>query len=362
MAVQVADRAFRPRRGAGLAESKPGELRYGHIVDGDESIDDVVASRPPDAGDAVDICSHGGVRVVERILSLLERLGAPFRDDVGLAVGAWHPRSAIEAEALQAMALAKTERALSFLAFQREQLPAHLDRLADDCVGAPQAAEAELARLLHTYPAARALTSGWTVAIVGPPNSGKSTLFNRLVGRTRAVVSPQAGTTRDWIEEVIDVDGLPVRLIDTAGRHDTPDSLEAQAIRAGSSVIDQADLLLLVLDRSAPLPDRLSVRSDSRCIVVANKSDLVAAWTFSDLVTSRLAATVQVSAATGDGIPELLRLWTALSGLAALAADLPGLFAPRHRDLAQEARSALAAGRSQLASDIIKQQFNSQIG
>lgn len=347
-----------------LSYTEEGRLRYGHISDGEEIIDDVIACRLMHAGQpAVEICAHGGIRVVERVLSLFEKLGAPFREDPQTALRVWSPRNAIQAEALAAMSAAKTERALRFSAVQQRHLSQRLQELSEQCVAAPQAALTEIHRMLSSFGPARALLSGWTIAIIGPPNSGKSTLFNQLVGRTRAVVSPRAGTTRDWVEEEIEIDGLPVRLIDTAGRHETADQLEREAMHAGSGIVRGADVIIVLLDQCAPLPPNLTILPPlllgeapalratpalgSACILTANKSDLPPAWQLPD-VPLQTAHRIRISATSGTGVTELARLAASLSGVDKLRDDGLALFTERQRQLMEDARWALQGG------DVIK--------
>jgi tRNA modification GTPase len=153
----------------------------------------------------------------------------------------------------------------------------------------------------------RVLKEGLTIAIVGRPNVGKSTLLNALLNEARAIVTSVPGTTRDTVEEEAVFAGVPVRLIDTAGLRGARDAIEAEGVARAESAIARADLVLLVLDRSIPLTEddrRLTNRAWDRPVVLAwNKSDLPrGAATISGV---GWLATHEISAIDGSGIDEL---------------------------------------------------------
>jgi len=159
--------------------------------------------------------------------------------------------------------------------------------------------------LAESFRWGKVVRGGITLAIVGRPNVGKSSLFNRLVGRDRAIVTPQAGTTRDVVSETASIDGVPVRLLDTAGIRATEDVAEAQGVERSWEALADADLTLAVVDRSQPLgeTDRRLLQKCAeagRGIVVGNKADLERR---ADLPPEAIA----VSAATGEGVDALRR-------------------------------------------------------
>ncbi|MFQ5414768.1 MAG: GTPase [Phycisphaerae bacterium] len=383
-AATVVDAVFRAARGTTLSRTPRNRLRYGRLVDGDETIDDVVASVERIGTEtAVDICLHGGVRVVQRALTLMERAGArvtnphetstpptttvpsapavptttapgapaappttvpgalavppaPSAPDAtagGLAIAGlrsttaavWPADNAIERDAVDAMTHAATTRGLRFLSCQRRTLVDAVERVAARCDDDPARAAAELDAMLMHHRTARRLVHGATVAIVGPPNTGKSTLFNRLLGRTAAIVAAHAGTTRDWVTGRIEIDGVPITLVDTAGGRGDAGALEAEAIRAGRRIAARCDLILVVLDGARALPppgDAIkkwrAVRppdsaggSPSRhdtsarvadTVMVINKRDLPAAWHRDVLPAPEAARAVELSAKRGSGM------------------------------------------------------------
>ncbi len=365
--VALVNQAFRPKSGKPLSLGRIDRLRYGHFVDGDEVIDDVVVSVTPwkrDEGTkgrrdgelqstidpdvhreqstiprAVDISAHGGVRVIERILQTLERLGAPACEPFAALDDVWPIRNWIQREAIEAMCRAKTQRALGFLCRQEGQLPDALRKAAEAFRTDAASAQRDVQDMLARYPAARRLLHGAVVALVGPPNSGKSTLFNRLLGRGAAIVSPTAGTTRDWIAEPIDVDGVPVTLVDTAGGHETDDPLEALAIEAGRLRARDADVRVWVLDSAsddeqAVPPARTAAHPP--LIVVHNKCDLLVAE------NRRTHPGLLISARTGKGMDALLEHVRRTLGAAEFSDAAPCLFTERQARIAREA-IALAA-------------------
>ncbi|MEK7756176.1 MAG: GTPase [Planctomycetota bacterium] len=375
-AVSLVNQAFRPASGGGLSAAQGDRLRYGHFVDGDETIDDVIVSvtmlgrhegtkarrheeksheatrhggqSPPRSHEetghlVVDISAHGGVRVIERILQTLERLGA-LVGEPGDAVGlAWPTGSLIEYEAVEALTRAKTERAVRLLAWQRENLPAALEAVALLCRSDPAEARRRLPALADGYPVARTLMEGVTVALVGPPNSGKSTLFNRLIGRPATVVSPQPGTTRDWVAEAVEMDGVPVTLVDTAGRREADDPLEQQAVEAGRRVVERAEVRLLLLDGSQPLAqpgEKLLAASRlwAGCLTVINKADAGNAWPAPKVGRHK---NVSISALTGAGCDKLVSAILEMLGYHGWVESVPCLFTARQAEAAADVLSVL---------------------
>jgi tRNA modification GTPase len=188
----------------------------------------------------------------------------------------------------------------------------------------------------------RLLREGAAVVVSGRPNTGKSSLFNRLLGHARAIVTPTAGTTRDVLVESFNLNGMPVRLLDTAGLRAAEEPAEVEGVTRASEAIEAADLVLLVVDRSVPLQDqdRTLLRSTSgrRRVVAANKVDLPAAWAPAALEVSDA---VWTSALTGEGIDALCARLTAELCLGEDFKEPPGVTNVRHIDLLNRAHAAL---------------------
>lgn len=163
-----------------------------------------------------------------------------------------------------------------------------------------------LEKLQQSFAYGKLVHEGLTLAIVGRPNVGKSSLFNRLVERERAIVTAMPGTTRDLVSETVSIGGIPVRLVDTAGIRQALDEAESIGIRKSMEALADADILLVVLDASQPVgaedDELLSLVEQRRAIVVENKAD-IASSQFS-VLGSQLQR-VRTSATTGDGIPNL---------------------------------------------------------
>ncbi len=178
------------------------------------------------------------------------------------------------------------------------------------------AVEAPLRQLIESYERGRLLRRGATLVLSGAPNVGKSSLFNRLLGTSRVIVASQPGTTRDVVSESVELDGVPLRLVDTAGLGAALDPIVVEGVRRAHEERRDADLVLLVLDRS-----RSSTREELAeleaappdTLVIFNKSDLPAAIAPADMAScAGDRKFVEVSALTGSGIEQLQTLITEL--------------------------------------------------
>jgi tRNA modification GTPase len=364
-------------RGRPDLERAPGHtLRRSAVVDGDEPVDDALvaiyrAPRSYTGEDGAEITCHGSLPVIRRILSLLARSG--FRE---AGPGEFTQRAFLngrmdltQAEAVNEIVRARTDRARS-LALQRLSgaIQRKIEAVRDDLLGVQAALEAcldypeedhgaavdtavldrsaaALGVLADTCARGRIYQEGVSVALAGATNSGKSSLFNQLLRQDRAIVSEVHGTTRDWLEAGLDVEGIPVRLYDTAGTRDTGDPLEREGMRRTAEVVRGADLVMYLVDgcRGTTPEDAAAMgaakASGERLLVVWNKIDLAGALPCPE-------GFVPVSALTGEGLDRLE---------AALAASLlegtsdagggPLLDSERQRELLRKALAALARFR-----------------
>lgn len=388
-ALGVADRCFRP---AGRRAVKPGQapshtVHYGHVVRDGRVVDEVLltvmrAPRTYTREDTVEISGHGGLWAARQVLEAVLAAGARLAEP-----GEFTKRAFLngrldlaQAEAVADIIRARTDRAL---AAAEEQLAgrlservnrlrdalmhllahveAYLDFPEEDIHPATQEElQAGLRRaidgldeLLSTANEGRILRQGVRAVIVGRPNVGKSSLLNQLLGRDRAIVAPTPGTTRDTIEETANLRGVPVVFVDTAGLRETGEAVEQEGIRRSQAALRSAELVLVVLDRSAPREPEderlLSEMAGRRHMVVLNKSDLPPRL---DLPAGLAAPVVAVSCLTGAGLEELKDAIVRAVWSGALRAERAEVMInTRHQDALRRAREsaqrtleALAAG------------------
>lgn len=337
-AVTIVNSLLRGKDDHRVLLRRDGKLHYASIMEAGSVIDDVLVSVVPHAPEpTVDIAAHGGPRVMTRLLQALERKGAVSCDSSDDSAAAFPCGSEMEREALDAIARCRTGRGVQHFAMLRTELPRRLRALSRDCDSVPDSFLARFDCITAGFVGSRRLIDGADVAIVGPTNAGKSTLFNRILQRERNIVSDRSGTTRDWVCEDVDLAGVPVRLIDTAGVRDGEDALENRAIDSGLEMASSADVTLFVLDASAPLESHVApyaewIASVSSPIVILNKSDI----TDRDLLErcrgylDQLGAPVVVCSATmGTGMPNLLDRVLSELGVISGGDGVPCLFTDR---------------------------------
>jgi len=344
-AIEAAARYVRAK--SGLKDAATHTVQYAKIVDpsSGETVDEALvtvmrAPRSFTAEDVVEISVHGGIVPVRRVLDLLLAGGG-----IRLAEPGEFTRRAFvngridlaQAEAVMDLIRSKSERAMKVALKQVEgalsrkigalrqrliELLAHLEVNIDypehdveELTSAfirERSGEvlAEIRQLLKSANEGKILREGITTAIVGRPNVGKSSLLNLLAGTERAIVTDIPGTTRDVIEEYVTVSGIPLRLLDTAGIRETSDVVERIGVERSRSALSDADLLLIVLNRSEPLheDDRtlLAQTAGRQAVVILNKSDLPAQLDEAE-VRGLLPGTaiVPMSVKEGRGMDEL---------------------------------------------------------
>lgn len=243
-------------------------------------------------------------------------------------------------------ALAHWEAAIDF---SDEELPQDLEARV---LGEVEALASEVDEKLADSGRGERLREGIEVAIVGPPNAGKSSLLNHIAGRDVAIVSATAGTTRDVLEVHTELGGYPVILADTAGLREAADAIEEEGVRRAQARAAVADFCIVVLDgetwpHSAPELEGISAAT---AVVAVNKADIMAApvsGTFMDMDV------IAVSAKTGAGVADLLGVLEGRVGAAFEMATAPVVTRARHREALQQTRSAL--GRFLAASDRLTQ-------
>ncbi len=221
------------------------------------------------------------------------------------------------------------------------------------CSASPRSAR-RFEELAASFAYGKMVHEGLTLAIVGRPNVGKSSLFNRLVERERAIVTATPGTTRDLVSETVAIGGIPVKLVDTAGIRRALDEAESIGIRKSMEALADADLVLVVLDSSRPSAgedgELLEQVANRHAIVVENKSDIVSSQ-FS--VSNSQLRRVPTSALTGEGIPalrnEILHHFGGGAGAQAESGFLTNL---RHQNLVRESLTALSAAKTAVVNQV----------
>ena len=315
LALQIAADLFRSPRVVSPTQLPTHTLTYGHVVDAtasDDVIDEVLlgvmhAPRTYTGEDIVEFNCHGGIVPLTVVLDLVVKRGARLAEP-----GEFTKRAFLngrldlaQAEAVAELIASKTDLsrkvAIEALAGKLSDTVNQLsDRIADllaeieASVDFPEedldfmkveaqlecarAVQTDLTTLLETASEGRLISEGVNVAILGKPNVGKSSLLNALVGTARAIVTDIPGTTRDTIEEAVNISGIPLKLFDTAGIRRTDDVIEQQGVQRSRAVLDRAELLLLMFDASEPLNDAdldlLETVQSHKAILILNKTDL----------------------------------------------------------------------------------------
>ncbi len=311
-AVSIAQKVF---SGKDLTQAKSHTINYGHIVDPKthEEIDEVMVSlmlapKTFTREDVVEINCHGGIVATNRILQLLLVNGARLAEPGEFTKRAFlHGRIDLtQAESVMDLIRAKTDRSMKIALNQLDGNLSHLiDSLRKDILDVlaqvevnidyPEYDDVEemttkllkekaieikqrIEQLLKTASQGKIMREGLATALVGRPNVGKSSLLNHLLHEDKAIVTDVAGTTRDVIEEYVNVSGVPLKLIDTAGIRETDDKVEKIGVERSKKAIEQSDLVWLVLNAAESLTkedlELIRLTNDKKRIIILNKTDL----------------------------------------------------------------------------------------
>ncbi|MBI5632972.1 MAG: tRNA uridine-5-carboxymethylaminomethyl(34) synthesis GTPase MnmE [Nitrospirae bacterium] len=343
-AVAIAGRVFLSRNNEKPSYAPSHKMLYGHIVDpaDERAVDEVllVVMRAPNSytrEDVVEINCHGSIVSARRILEIVLRQGARIAEPGEFTKRAFlHGRIDLsQAEAVLDIINAKTEESMRIASEQlrggltdkltaiREQLievaafvEAHIDFPEDEIETTSKKeiekklldVSAEIQKLSDTFNAARFFREGLSIAIVGRPNVGKSSLLNALLQKDRAIVTDLPGTTRDLIEDYLNINGLPIRIMDTAGIHSSDELIEQEGIRRSKQAIEHADFIVAMFDGSEPFKkedhDLLSLVRHKKAVMVISKADLPQKISVGNS-TAEGRQYVCLSVVTGEGIEEL---------------------------------------------------------
>ena len=342
--LEIADRIFLHKKADLPSTTRHSTLLYGHIINpADNTImDEVLLSvmRSPHSytkENVVEINCHGGMISVKKILETVLALGARLADP-----GEFTKRAFLngrinltQAEAVFDVITAKTEESMRIAVEQlqgglSEKLGDVRERLISICAFAEayidfpedeletkttlqlrdQLAEIkkEIDVLSDTFQEARFFREGLSVAIVGRPNVGKSSLLNMLLRKERAIVTELPGTTRDLIEDYLNINGLPIRIMDTAGIRNSEELVEKEGIRRSLNAINNADFIIALLDGSEPLKEDdfqlMELIRGKQAVIVINKSDLPAKMPL-EAIEEKGREYLSLSALSGEGIETL---------------------------------------------------------
>ena len=385
-AIAIADTLF---RGSKTLSSLDGyQAAYGHVFDTDGDIDDCVALvfRAPHSytgEDTVELSCHGGTYILRRVLRAaiavgarpaaggeftrraflngkMDLSGAEAVMDLIAAEGKIAAKTALSAR--EGALFRKLDEVKTILVGLSAQIAAFIDYPDDDVPPLPteeltatlQTAADTLSALLATADAGRILTSGIDTAIVGAPNVGKSTLMNLLSGCERSIVTDIAGTTRDVVEETVLLGEVRLRLADTAGLHDTDDTVERIGVQKARKRLEDAALVLAVFDSSRPFDEGdealLASLEGKLAVVILNKTDLCDDIP-AVLQTSGLPL-VPLCAKDGNGLDALTAAVAQVTGIAGLTGDEPMLANERQRIGAARCLESVNAAIDALSSGL----------
>ncbi len=342
-AVSVTEKIFEMKNHKTLSEMPTHTIHYGHIHDGDEVIDEVMVllMRGPKSytrEDTVEIDCHGGVYVMKRILETVIKYGARPAEPGEFTKRAFmngridlsQAESVIDVinsknefalkSSLSQLSGAVSEKVkeirgtiLHEIAFIESALddPEHisLEGYPEQLAEIVTETERKIEKLLANSDNGKMLKEGISTVIVGKPNAGKSSLLNTLVGEEKAIVTDIAGTTRDVLEEQINLNGILLNVIDTAGIRDTEDIVEKIGVERAKKYLNDADLVIYVVDTSTALDENdyeiMKLLQDRHAIVLLNKSDLTPVTTVEDIRKHLNKKMIAISAKEQTGIDEL---------------------------------------------------------
>lgn len=344
---QILKKIFVPKNLDTCIEEVPGyTIKYGHIIDNKtkEIIDEVLVSffRAPKSYTTEDMCeinSHGGTIVEQKILEQCLLNGAELAEPGEFTKRAFlnGRMDLTQAESVMDIINAKTDKEAKASLSQLEGNLSHcileirsdlLDIMADieASIDYPEydieettnqkaleilnKVKGKLIQLENSFQSGKILKDGVKTVIVGKPNAGKSSLLNIMLNEDRAIVSNQAGTTRDTIEEFIKIQGVPLKIIDTAGIRQTEDEIEAIGVKKAIDLIDDADLVIAIFDQSEELDKEdervLELIKNKKTIILLNKCDLSEKNENTTSYMSKINKTViEASMKTKKGIDEL---------------------------------------------------------
>ncbi len=341
---EILEKIFKPKKQEKIEDIKGYTIKYGHIVEEDKIIDEVLVSyfKAPKSYTAEDMCeinSHGGNLIVKKILELCLKNGAELAEP-----GEFTKRAFLngridlaQAESVVDVINAKSEKEVKASIKQLEgELSKEIQKIKQEILDVLvnievsidypeydveevqnkeilemlESVENKLKKLEKTFDSGKILKNGIKTAIIGKPNAGKSSLLNAILKEDRAIVTEYEGTTRDTIEEFVTINGIPLKLIDTAGIREASDEVEKIGIQKAKEIAKEADLVIAIFDISKKLSKEdeeiLKIVKNKKSIILLNKIDLKQAISEKDpkfLESSKNI--IKISALNKKGIEEI---------------------------------------------------------
>ena len=378
-AVAVGEKIFRPFKGGRELKTLGGySCAYGRVFDAEGDIDEAVATvfiapRSYTGENTVEFSCHGSPALLKRVLRAALAAGAALAGPGEFTKRAFlnGKLTLTQAEAVMDLISAKSAGAGKAALTMRDgalykkikkiteeltALESHFAAWSDypeedvpelsneHMESVLKEAQAVLKRLIDTYDAGKVIREGAVTVIAGKPNVGKSTLMNLLSGRDRSIVTEVAGTTRDVVEESVLVGDIPIRLLDTAGIHETEDRVEKIGVDMANTEIDRCDVVIAVFDSSAPLDsDDMNLIEKLRgkpAVAVINKSDLETRADI-DVIKNGFERAVVISAASGNGEEEFRKALSEVLKTADLDPAEPVMANERQLDCVCRAKRAV---------------------
>lgn len=374
---EVLNKIFKPKKQESVENIKGYTIKYGHIVENNEIIDEVLVSyfKAPKSYTTENMCeinTHGGNVVIRKILELCLKNGANLAEPGEFTKRAFlNGRiDLLQAESVIDVINAKSEKEAKNGIKQLEGVLSKkikeikqeiLDVMVnvDVSIDYPEydvedvtnsqisemldSVQTKLEILEKSFDNGKLIKEGIKTAIIGKPNAGKSSLLNAILKEDRAIVTEYEGTTRDTIEEFVNIDGVPLKLIDTAGIRDAKDEVEKIGIKKSKEIANDADLVIAIFDSSKELTKEdieiLNIIKNKKSIVLLNKADLNSVLNENDERFKKITENVlKISALNGDGLEKLYALISKMFSLEEINVDNDVIITNlRHKNLISKA-------------------------
>ena len=374
---EVLNKIFKPKKQESVENIKGYTIKYGHIVENNEIIDEVLVSyfKAPKSYTTENMCeinTHGGNVVIRKILELCLKNGANLAEPGEFTKRAFlNGRiDLLQAESVIDVINAKSEKEAKTGIKQLEGVLSKkikeikqeiLDVMVnvDVSIDYPEydvedvtnsqisemleSVQKKLETLEKSFDNGKLIKEGIKTAIIGKPNAGKSSLLNAILKEDRAIVTEYEGTTRDTIEEFVNIDGVPLKLIDTAGIRDAKDEVEKIGIKKSKEIANDADLVIAIFDSSKELTvedeEILNIIKNKKSIILLNKADLNSVLTENDAKFKEITENViKISALNGVGLEKLYNLISKMFSLEEINVDNDVIVTNlRHKNLISKA-------------------------